>query len=738
MMRPAAISPPPAGMTPGDIMRILRKRMWIIILSTLIMSALAAVGTFLWLRFSPSYTAQAYLQVDAPKSDALTSTTFMYPKEIMDRIKMTHAKMVTNENVLTDAAKQDDLRQTAWFARQKDPVRSLSKEISVSPIAETNFIQVSMTGPERTELPIIVNAVAKAYVDYASDTRRRSNEGEAGRIMAKKTELEAQLDKTRQEAAIAKRDMGNLRGSVSAADLDVQEKHAQRGLAEREYRQAKIQLDNLTDAEKNGKIGDSKDVQEALQFDAQLRSMEAQRSQMASRRDTVQQKFGPESLQLQEYKRSLDALDREIGTRRKEVADMAINAARVKAQDAANQASNVLDQVTDAYKEALAAQKEAQAKLGTLDGLAVSEQHLLEQIKKCEDRMLELGLLAGGSSHDVWLTAQADLPKEPSMPRWAVMMPAGVFLGLMLGLGLAFLLELTDSSIKSPSDIARKVDLPMLGMVPHLEDLDEEIEDLRLSFRTNPNSLVSEAFRQIHTCMLFSGAANQRRTILVASATPEDGRTTVAANLAATAARAGRKVLLVDTNFRQAMIRQLFPLCNERGLSDALVGQYAWRDLVSQAEPGLFVMSAGTLPPNPAELLGSESMRATIAEMIAEYDQIIFDAAPCLVVTDAIVLSTMVDGVVLVIRAGVNTHGIVQRARDTLNRVGARILGVVLNGVRATPGGYLRKHYESFYDYREKAQLDTEATATDEAPPAEGQEPEEPAPVGARGSDEQA
>jgi capsular exopolysaccharide synthesis family protein len=236
--------------------------------------------------------------------------------------------------------------------------------------------------------------------------------------------------------------------------------------------------------------------------------------------------------------------------------------------------------------------------------------------------------------------------------------------------------------------------------VPHGEDLEDDIEDLRLAFRTHPASLVGEAFRQIHTCLLFSGPASQHRTVLVASASPLDGRTTIATNLAAAAARAGRKVLVVDTNFRQPMIAQLFGQSEGLGLSSALIGQANWRDLVVEVESNFHALGAGTLPPNPAELLSSEPMRAVLTEMAQEYDQVLLDSAPCLVVTDAVGLSTMVDGVVLVVRAGANTHGIVQRARDMLVRVGAHILGVVLNGVRATPGGYLRKNYEAFYDYQ--------------------------------------
>jgi capsular exopolysaccharide synthesis family protein len=128
--------------------------------------------------------------------------------------------------------------------------------------------------------------------------------------------------------------------------------------------------------------------------------------------------------------------------------------------------------------------------------------------------------------------------------------------------------------------------------------------------------------------------------------------------------------------------------------------------MVCEVEPNLFVMSAGPMPPNPAELLGSEQMRQTLAEMVDEFDQVILDGAPCLLVTDSPVLSTLVDGVVMVVRAGANTYGVVQKSREMLTRVGAHVIGVVLNGVRVTAGGYLRKNYQAFYAYQEQPQLE--------------------------------
>jgi capsular exopolysaccharide synthesis family protein len=297
------------------------------------------------------------------------------------------------------------------------------------------------------------------------------------------------------------------------------------------------------------------------------------------------------------------------------------------------------------------------------------------------------------------------MPVEPSFPKLAIMIPLGVLLGLVSGIGLAVLLEFVDTSIRRPSDVAQKLDIPLLGIIPHADDVEDDFEDVRTALLTHRDSLMGETFRQIRTNLQFSGPTQQHKTLLITSASPEDGRTTVAVNLAVAVANAGSKVLLIDANFRQPAIAELFPQAPEGGLSSALVEQAHWQESVAEVEPNLHVMGAGPLPPNPAELLGSQRMAALLQEVGSQYDQVIIDGAPCLVVTDSVILSRSVDAVLLVLRAGVNTHGVASKVRGMLRTVDAHVVGAVLNSVRAMAGGYLRKNYDAYYDYQEAPKL---------------------------------
>jgi capsular exopolysaccharide synthesis family protein len=413
---------------------------------------------------------------------------------------------------------------------------------------------------------------------------------------------------------------------------------------------------------------------------------------------------------------SVEMLKSQMADRRKEIAQQTYGQYASGLQQAAAKAVQEHEAVQKRYNAAKNEARQLETDINKITTLRQKIEDLDKSITRLDDEIRNRTIMMRPprlgeppSVSPVSIVAKASIPRERVLPKWKVMAPVAVFVGLLLGFGLAFLVELSDTSVKSPSDMARRVDVPLLGMVPHGEDMDEEIENFRKALLAAPHSPTAEAFRQIRTNLLFSGPAQTRRSILVTSPSPEDGRTSVVINLAVSFAQAGRKVLIVDANFRQPAIAQEFPQAPPAGLSSALVGQVNWRDAVGQTEvPNLYVMASGPRPPNPTELLGSEAMRQIVAEMAAEYDQVLLDGSPAMLVSDARVLSTAADGVIVVVRAGAN-YGLVQRSVEQLSRVGAHVIGCVLNDVRITAGGYLRKNYESFYEYHQQSLPESQA-----------------------------
>jgi capsular exopolysaccharide synthesis family protein len=293
------------------------------------------------------------------------------------------------------------------------------------------------------------------------------------------------------------------------------------------------------------------------------------------------------------------------------------------------------------------------------------------------------------------------LPLEPSEPRLILYIPAVIIFSLLVGVGLSLLVEIADTRLRTPVEVVRQIGVPLLGSIPDLTEDERLAIDTNVFFvsQTSPHSLLAEAFRQARTNLLFS-TDHPIKSVLITSPNPGDGKTTIAVNMALTMARGGNRVLLIEANFRRPSLGRIFDVPESVGLSNVLVGLATVDDAVQATRvENLDVIVCGILPPSPAELLGSNRMHQLIEELGGRYDQVLIDGAPMLVVADNNLLAEAVDGVVVVYRAGENTKGVAQRAARQIRSLRARLIGAVLNRVRATKGGYFREAYQAYYDY---------------------------------------
>jgi capsular exopolysaccharide synthesis family protein len=258
-----------------------------------------------------------------------------------------------------------------------------------------------------------------------------------------------------------------------------------------------------------------------------------------------------------------------------------------------------------------------------------------------------------------------------------------------------------DQSIRSPRDIAKIGQINLLGLIPDESD-DPQSAGARLPvvIFDAPHSIMAESFRHVRTKLQHTASLDTTRSIMVTSPSPGDGKTTIACNLAAGLALNGRRILLVDANFRRPEVHRIFGLSNEQGFSDVLNAVAAFDEVIQETQvPNLAVMSSGPKPMNPTELFESQLLLDFIERALEEFDHVIFDSGPLMVVAEAQAMAPRVDGVVSVVRAKTNNRGLLQRMRDELRKNKAEHLGVVLNAVRAQGGGYYRKSIQTYYDY---------------------------------------
>jgi non-specific protein-tyrosine kinase len=339
---------------------------------------------------------------------------------------------------------------------------------------------------------------------------------------------------------------------------------------------------------------------------------------------------------------------------------------------------------TLAALEARTAQQEAQ--LAALEGRLASLRSTYSTL---------LSFSSGTASNLLTVVEPGGVSTSPVAPRVLFNTLLAVALGLLIVAAIAFVAEQLDDSIRDAEVVQEVTGLSTLGTIPRMRGDSGRSEIYRLAAILHPRSSVAEGYRALRANVEFASVDAPLRTLLVSSAVPNEGKTVTAANIAVVFAQAGRRVLLVDADLRKPAVHVIFNLPNAHGLTTMLRNEAVTSESVSHVteQANLRVLTTGPLPPNPAELLGSNRMQTVLARLKEDADLVIFDSPPLQAVTDAAVLGSLTEGALLVVDAGRSRRRAVRGAREALDRAGAHIVGVVLNRVSEKASF----HYAGYY-----------------------------------------
>lgn len=729
-----------------DYLRVLYRGRWIILASFLAVLIVTAYFTF---TTKPVYQARAKILVESQGSmqRAIFDASYLNPQSttITNQVEILKSRTLAERVVLAlEAAPYRD--SLAIFQPDEDgnymilrkQVDWIMSYLEVIPKTDTDIIEIVFSAQTPFEAAEICNTVARTY-------RLMNKEANLAEFKDLRQFLEFQLSKKSEELKRSEDLLRVYREDQKLVSLDDRTKELITQLAQAQAAMEATQVEQEAAQEQKRNLEKQLDERRQLLSSdvTQISSPLLSELQQEYAR-LVSEKVKYESLIAQEqaidpkvYQLELKSQGnriRAIQERLQEEAQRIAASSMVSAplQIAQGHISSILQLETsikgntakiNALREVVS---QYERELEKLPGQGLELARLERQVSVDQniyalltEKLEETKISEAGQKETVRVVDNAIEPEEPISPKKRLNLLLGALIGLGLGIGLTFLLEFFDDSIKNP-EILERMGFPILGIIPEIssretisrrfstngggerETVEDETVASRLITHLDPKSPVSEAYRTLRTNIQFQKLKNKESALMVTSSAPKEGKSTTIANLAITMAQMGSKTLLVDTDLRRPVIHSVFNLNKDRGITNFLLGKMSFGEIVKPTMvDNLSVVTSGPLPPNPSELLASEEMDEFIEQARSHFDVVLFDSPPVIAVTDAAILSTKVDGLILVVKAHQTQKTAIARAKNLLDNVKANVVGCLLNSVNVERayGSYYHYYYYHYYSY---------------------------------------
>jgi len=695
----------------GAYWHILLRRRWTIVSVVAILTTLVAIASF---KMKPVYRSTAAVEVDSetPQIQTLNDSYQQFPMD-QDFLR-TQIQVLKTDNLAWRTVEQLRLGENpSFFPAEKrdtnDPsypehrkmelIRGFQKNLAVELAPGSRVVQVSFESTDPALAATVANTLVENYLDYNFREKYDATRQASGRMEQQLDELKAKVEKSQQELVDYQR---------QHAIVDVNDKQSvvEQRLGELSTQLTTAQSDRIQKEALYTQVQSNPEKVASLAQNELLQKLEEQQAGLSKEYVEALSQYGPEFPKVTRLQKQVDEYQSLIDKERNRVVD------RLRR-----------DYASAVTRESLLTQAVSRQKieLGEFNKLLVQQNILkgdFETNQKLYERLLEhlkdATVSAGLKSTNIHLVDTALVPSDPVRPKKLLNIALALLVGLILGISLAFVQESLDHSIKSPEEVEELVSVPALAVIPAKQSLGRQLRQLgngkdKLLAATNGNlelevlnhttSALAESFRALRTSTLLSMAMRPPQTVLVTSSNKGEGKTTTAVNLALAMAQQQSEVLLIDCDLRKPGIARALSLDSERGLSTVLTGRDTLETGLQRFDglPNLWALTTGPLPPNPAELLSSARMGEILRELQARFRHIVIDSPPLLMVTDATILSTLADGVILVVEAGLTPRKAVVRSCRVLHGAGAKTLGIALNKVDLRFDGYYGSYYYSGY-----------------------------------------
>ncbi|MGH9718187.1 MAG: GumC family protein [Candidatus Acidiferrales bacterium] len=715
-----------------DYLIILRKHQWLILTFFLTVVTVVTVASF---KMKPVYRATALVEVDREAQNVLPFQTEDAYSEYMDTEDYieTQMKILQSETLALDTIRSLDLSRYPEFggstgsrlpqsisAGERRPaiLGAFLGRLGVQRVPNSRLIEVSFSSQSPQLAARVVNAHLQNFIEQNFKSKYDATTQASGWLSSELEELRLQVEKS-EDARIAyqrenqiwqvdeKQDvttqkLASLSQAVTSAQTDLAGKEAN-------YRMA---------------LGGDVDALAAMRGNGLVQSLLQRKSTLDESYAEAVNQYGPNFPKVQRIVDQQKEVNADLANARKAVVD------GIKQEyETAKQRVTLLQGEVNAQKVEANDMAEKLVQYNILEHDAQANKQLYDGI---QEKLKEATISAGLRSSNIHTVDPALVPSTPSAPQKTRNILLSILVGLVGGVGLAVFREYLDNTVKSPDDIESLTGLPSLAVVPALPDgngrhgrlsrlvgdgASQEVTSPRVELLSyvQPKSQISEAFRALRTSLLLSQAEHPPQVILVTSSLPREGKTTAAVNLAVTLAQLGDRTLVIDSDLRKPGIRRALNLTTGKdgGLSSYLAGVSSLDEVMipHPAIGNLTALTTGPVPPSPADLLSSHRMREGLLELRRRFKFIVIDSPPIMAATDAVILSALTDGVLLVVRSGHTPKEAFTRSRDLLAAVKCRLLGVVLNAVDSNAPDYYYSYryypYAYGYGYGEDVEKDS-------------------------------
>src|SRR5579863_4207046 len=742
---------PPQDSAVGEYFRVLVKRKWIVIGCLVTIFTVVAIAS---LKMTPIYEASGSIAVNKPDSSLNFKDANAISFDYYDPTEMeTEVKILQSDLLALQVIKELNLDQRPDFGGRSpalpssldlapdpltaDPARTSSLlssfkgnlKISLSPNSRIMEVHFRSADPQTAQN--VVNTLMHTYQENNFKARFESTMQASDWLSKQLVDLQMKVE-TSQEKLVRYQKEHEILGidekqNITTAKLDELNKVLTAAESERMDKEAFYRLMESGDADAiassaGGLEGEGPGNQTASQL---LESLRARQADLKIQVADLNTQFGPAYPKLTQLNNQLQEIDTQLQAEMKKIAS------KVRGQYmTALRREGMLRDALEKQKQEANKLNESAIEYSLLKRDLETNRQLYEGLL---EKLKEAGVSAGLKSSNFRIVNSARAPNSPVEPNVPRNLGFAFVLGLTTGIGLAFLLEGLDNTVRTTEQAQAISGLPPLGMIPlgsktaregssfkrlALASSNEAVE---LITHVRPQSQMAESYRALRTSLLLSHLGAPPKVIMVTSALPQEGKSTTSINCAVVLAQKGVRVLLVDCDLRRPSIHKTLGMGPRSGLSNVLTGSATLKQAITVAPtlPNLDVLPAGTPPPNPAELLASPNMRDVLEELRQQYDHIVLDTPPTLSVTDAVVLSPRADAIVLVIRSGSTTKQALRRSRDILMQVNARVSGVLLNAVDlSSPDYYYYYEYQGKYAqyYRDEGASEDEEDADTEPP----------------------